>query len=187
MRFAYPFGAALLGLSLMSMSLPTLARPAAPAPVVVPLTGADVVLAFSPNGPATDLIVQALRGARRQVLVQAYGFSAPAILQALGQAKDRGVDVRIILDKSNRTAKYSGATYVANHGIPVWIDDSVRIAHNKVMIIDGRDVITGSFNFTKSAQDGNTENLLWIRNSPTLANQYIKNWNWRVQLSKPYR
>jgi phosphatidylserine/phosphatidylglycerophosphate/cardiolipin synthase-like enzyme len=54
----------------------------------------------------------------------------------------------VILDKSQWTEKYSGATYLANHKIPVLIDDKHAIAHNKVMIIDDNTVITGSFNFT---------------------------------------
>lgn len=66
-----------------------------------------------------------------------------------------------------------------NVGIPLWIDDRVAIAHNKVMIIDNSTVITGSFNFTTSAQKRNAENVLVLRDAPQLAAVYTKDWDWR--------
>jgi phosphatidylserine/phosphatidylglycerophosphate/cardiolipin synthase-like enzyme len=96
-----------------------------------------------------------------------YSFTSPAIAKALADAKARGVNVEVILDKSQWTEKYSGATYLANHKIPVLIDDKHAIAHNKVMIIDGNTVITGSFNFTKAAEEKNAENVIgrWQKDS----------------------
>jgi len=60
----------------------------------------------------------------------------------------------------------TGATYLVNHGILPLIDDRVSIAHNKGMMIDGRDVITGSFNFTGAAQERNAENVLLVKGAP---------------------
>lgn len=93
-------------------------------------------VAFSPRGHGQQLVVGAITGAKSQVLGQAYGFSNTVILKALADAKARSIDVKIILDKSNDKGKYSGATYAANAGIPVWIDYQPYIAHNKVMMID---------------------------------------------------
>ena len=101
-------------------------------------------------------------------------------------AKRRGVDVQVILDKSQRSERYSGATYLANEGIPVSIDSDHRIAHNKVMIIDGQTVITGSFNFTKSAESGNAENVLLILHAPELAMKYTGNWKLHLAHSRKY-
>ena len=153
----------------------------------VPLDNATATVAFSPDGECQALIVSAISGASRQIMVQAYGFTNKEILNALSNAHRRGVDVRIILDKSNETAQYSGATYVSNAGIPVWIDDKVAIAHNKVMIVDGTNIITGSFNFTASAQKRNAENVLYLQNVPQLAATYLADWNWRKGLSHPYQ
>jgi len=83
--------------------------------------------------------------------------------------------VEVILDKSQRTEKYSSGTFFFNAGIPVKIDAKHTIAHNKVMIVDGETVITGSFNFTKAAEEKNAENLLVIRDRK-LAELYTKNW-----------
>jgi phosphatidylserine/phosphatidylglycerophosphate/cardiolipin synthase-like enzyme len=65
------------------------------------------------------------------------------------------------------------------------IDAEHAIAHNKVMIIDGETLITGSFNFTKAAQTQNAENLLIIRDQ-ALAAQYTQNWEVHRQHSQPY-
>ncbi len=158
----------------------------APAESTLSLDGAVATVAFAPNGDATNVIVRAINGAKKQVLVQAYGFTSLPIIKALGDAKARGLDVEAILDKSNKSSRYSGATYLSNLDIPVWIDDSVAIAHNKVMVIDGDSVITGSFNFTQAAQDRNAENVLLIAHAPALAKDYAKDWMWRKGLSHPY-
>jgi phosphatidylserine/phosphatidylglycerophosphate/cardiolipin synthase-like enzyme len=107
---------------------------------------------FSPHGGCTEAVVREIAAARSTVNVQAYSFTSAPIAQALADAEARGVQVEVILDKSNRTARYSGADYLIHHGIPTRIDAAHAIAHNKVMIIDGQVVLTGSFNFTKAAE-----------------------------------
>ena len=98
--------------------------------------------------------------------MQAYSFTSPPILSALVSAKGRGLDVAVILDKSNdrsgEKSRYSGATFVAHAGIPVFIDHQPAIAHNKIVIIDRHLVITGSYNFTRSAERRNAENVTFI-------------------------
>lgn len=61
--------------------------------------------------------------------------------------------VEVILDKSQRTEKYSSADLLAHAGIPTYIDTKHQIAHNKIIIIDTKRVLTGSFNFTKNAEE----------------------------------
>ena len=140
---------------------------------------------FSPNGGCTDAIVKALGDAKTSVLVQAYSFTSAPIAKALVDAHKRGVDVQVILDKSQRSEKYSSADFVAHAGIPTYIDAKHKIAHNKIMVIDGQVVITGSFNFTKSAESENAENLLII-NSTDLAVKYTKNWQEHLGHSERY-
>ncbi|MHB0990266.1 MAG: phospholipase D family nuclease [Burkholderiales bacterium] len=150
------------------------------------LNNVHATVAFSPDGGGEQIIAEAIDHAQHQILVQAYGFSNKRILGALAHAKSRGIDVRVILDKSNDRGKYSGATYVANAGIPVWIDYMPSIAHNKVMIVDGKEVITGSFNFTAAAQRHNAENVLILDNAPELAAVYAKDWQWRLGEARQY-
>ena len=70
--------------------------------------------------------------------------------------------------RDNPGGRYSGAVYLVHAGVPVWIDDGPAIAHNKVVILDGRTVITGSFNFSKAADTRNAENVVVIE-SETVA------------------
>ncbi len=89
------------------------------------------------------------------------------------------------MDKSQCTEKYSSATFLKNSGIPTYIDDKHAIAHNKIMVIDGAVVITGSFNFTKQAENSNAENLLIIQ-SADLAGKYTENWQAHFKHSEVY-
>jgi phosphatidylserine/phosphatidylglycerophosphate/cardiolipin synthase-like enzyme len=140
---------------------------------------------FSPHGGCTDAIIRELNQAKHTILVQAYSFTSAPIAKALLNAHKRGVKVEVILDKSQRTEKYSSATFLFNNGIPVKIDAKHAIAHNKVIIIDSDTVITGSFNFTKAAEEKNAENLLVIRDKK-LASLYIKNWKEHERHSEAY-
>jgi phosphatidylserine/phosphatidylglycerophosphate/cardiolipin synthase-like enzyme len=126
-----------------------------------------------------------LNTAKSNVLVQAYSFTSKEIAQSLVDAHQRGVNVRVILDKSNQPAKYSAADFLEHAGIPTLINDKHAIAHNKVMVIDGQTVITGSFNFTTAAEEHNAENLLVIH-SPELAATFTSNWTAHAAHSIPY-
>jgi hypothetical protein len=94
---------------------------------------------FSPHGKCTDTIIRELDRAKTSVLVQGYSFTSASIAKALLNSHKRGVKVEVILDKSQRTDKYSSATFFFNMGIHTKIDVQHAIAHNKVMIIDGED------------------------------------------------
>jgi phosphatidylserine/phosphatidylglycerophosphate/cardiolipin synthase-like enzyme len=146
---------------------------------------ATPTVCFTPGGFCTEAIVQALNAATHTVLVQAYSFTSAPIAKALLDAHKRGVQVHVILDKSQRSEKYSSADFLANQGVPVLIDARHAISHNKVIVIDSEVVLTGSFNFTKAAQEKNAENLLII-NDPTLAAQYTQNWEVHRAHSQPY-
>jgi phosphatidylserine/phosphatidylglycerophosphate/cardiolipin synthase-like enzyme len=166
---------------------------AAPSPAPAPptstsslsFTPAAVTVCFTPGGNCTEQIVKALGEAKSSILVQAYSFTSAPIAKALLEAHKRGVQVQVILDKSQRTEKYSSADFLANQGVPTKIDANHAIAHSKVMIIDGETVISGSFNFMKAAEQKNAENVLIIRDQ-ALAAQYTENWKAHAQHSQPY-
>jgi phosphatidylserine/phosphatidylglycerophosphate/cardiolipin synthase-like enzyme len=136
---------------------------------------ANIQVYFSPNGGCTQAIVREINAAKSEILVQAYSFTSAPIAQALVSAHKRGVKVEAILDKSQQKEKYTSATYLANSRVPTYIDSAHAIAHNKIVIIDRQTVITGSFNFSKAAEERNAENLLIIR-SGELADLYTRNY-----------
>jgi hypothetical protein len=125
--------------------------PLSPAPTVTqPSAPGGTSVCFTPGGHCTDLIINAIGGAQTSMLVQAYSFTSAPIAKALLDAHKRGVPVQVILDKSQRTEKYSSADFLANQGVPTTIDAVHTIAHNKI-IIDGETVITGSFKCATSS------------------------------------
>lgn len=140
----------------------------------IPATG-TIDVYFSPRGGATESVVAEIGKARSEVLVQAYSFTSKPIAKALLDAHRRGVEVIAVLDKSQRSERYTSATFLTNSGIQVLIDDKHAIAHNKIMIIDRAILITGSFNFTKAAEEKNAENLLVMKGNKALVNEYLQN------------
>jgi phosphatidylserine/phosphatidylglycerophosphate/cardiolipin synthase-like enzyme len=150
-----------------------------------PTSSPSCEVSFSPHGGCTEAVVAEIGRARASVLVQAYSFTSTPIAKALVDAHQRGVRIEVILDKSQRGEKYSSADFVAHAGIPTRIDARHAIAHNKVMIVDGQTVITGSFNFTKAAEEQNAENLLVIRDA-ALAERYAANWKAHLDHSERY-
>ena len=134
---------------------------------------AYVEVYFSPRGGAEAAIIRAIGEATDDVSVLAYNFTSDSISAALVAAHRKGVQVRVVLDKSQCTARGSKLQRLKDAKVLVYIDHTHAIAHNKVMIIDRQIVITGSFNFTKSAEDRNAENLLIIHSHP-LSDKYLQ-------------
>jgi|GEM_PF-174963 len=131
---------------------------------------------FSPKGGCTQAIVDEIDNAKTEILVQAYAFTSVPITTALLEAHKRGVKVEVIMDRGASERQYTSATFLANQKIPTYVDGNYAVAHNKIIIVDGTTVITGSFNFTKAAEEENAENLLII-SSEELAKLYTDNWN----------
>lgn len=152
---------------------------------------------FSPNGGATHALAALIDQAKKSVWVEAYSFTSRPLIRALVRARQRGLDVEVILDKSHllkknyRTRRYMRhpspaleAFYTA--GIPTFIDARYLIAHNKVMLIDGKIICTGSFNFSYAAAKFNAENMLVIKNVPGIFQQYQDNFEFHKNTSQQY-
>ena len=137
----------------------------------------NIVVAFSPKQGATLLILNTIENAKESILVAAYSFTSKPITAALIKASQRGVDVRIVLDKSQRTAKYSAFWEIKNLGVPVRINSKYSIMHNKFIIVDGKILQTGSFNYSQAAENSNAENVLIISDNTTeVVSKYTKKW-----------
>ena len=136
---------------------------------------------FSPGGHCTQLVEQVIAKAQKSILVQAYSFTALPIAKALVAAHQRGVEIKLLVDRSQLKSKYAQVRYVMMHGIAVAVDKVPGIAHNKVMILDDGHVLTGSFNWTDAAEYRNAENLLLIsdRNINKIYQDY-----WKQRASK---
>lgn len=139
---------------------------------------------FSPRGGVAQSIIEGILSAKNEIFVQAYSFTSMEITEALIKQKNAGRTVRVILDKSN-TSGYSSIAELKRAGVEVWLDSKHAIAHNKIIIIDKKIVFTGSYNFTKSAEERNAENSLKIEDNE-LAKVYVKNWLAHEEHSEKY-
>jgi len=135
----------------------------------------QIELCFTPPSGCGTLIAQEIARAKDSIYVQAYGLTSGIIVNQLIQAKNRGVKVQVLLDKSNVSDKWSKMMDLVNANVSVRIDKVAGIAHNKVIIIDEQKVITGSFNFTNAADKRNAENVIIINNK-SVAKEYLNNW-----------
>lgn len=143
---------------------------------------------FSPEGSARKLVLETIADARHSIHMLAYAFQAPDITQALVDAKRRGVQVRVVVDKQrnqNKTSK-TAMDFVTSHGVALRTNDKYHLHHDKTLIVDGHTVETGSFNFAASAETANSENVVVIRGMPELASQYQAHWQSRWDGGEPY-
>ena len=138
---------------------------------------------FTPPSGCGSLIAEEIAKAKNSIYVQAYGFTFKPIIEQLVAARRRGVNVKVILDGGNLSNNQEMLNFLKTNKIWVAMDIIPSgIAHNKVMIIDERFSITGSFNFTTSADKRNAENVLVI-NDKRIAKLYLKNWLSRANIA----
>jgi phosphatidylserine/phosphatidylglycerophosphate/cardiolipin synthase-like enzyme len=135
--------------------------------------GAPSVAAhFSPGGGCTDAVVAQLGRAKKEVLVLAGAFSSEPLARAILDAKMRGVRVEVLFDKSAEKDPTSDLHRFAEQGLAPLLDTRPAANHNNVMLIDGRVLITGSFPFTRQAEEERAHNLLVISGHPELIASY---------------
>jgi len=131
---------------------------------------------FSPFGESLDLVLSGINSAQESILVAAYAFTSKPIALALLSAHKRGVKVRVVADMRANNRRYTAVTFLANQGVPVRLNNHYAILHDKFMVIDGKDVETGSFNYSAAAVTKNAENVLMLRDVPELAAKYAAEW-----------
>lgn len=119
---------------------------------------------FSPKGKCEEQIIYWIGRANSTIHILIYSFTLDSIGEALITAHHRGVEVMVVFEKSQIT-EYSEYQTLRAAGVPVRNDTNSKLMHHKVIIIDGIIVLTGSFNWSKSAQEYNNENLVIIRST----------------------
>lgn len=139
------------------------------------LPNSSYEVCFCPRNNCADKIIKAISEAKKEILVQAYSFTDTHIAHALIQAKNRGVGIEVMLDKNELYTQHSVLRLLERNGIKVLIDYKPAIAHNKVIILDRGIVLGGSYNYSKSANKKNAENLLLIKDTG-FAQNYLSNW-----------
>ncbi len=155
---------------------------------LISLDGATAEACFTPGADCAAAVAAAISSARYRVWLLGYGFTEGRIVDALSSAYRRGGDVRLVLDRSNVDGGMrSSATYMAKLGLPVKIDRTVRIAHNKLILIDADTVIMGSLKWTKAGNTKNAENVHVFRSAGSLAEQHAAYFLDREAVSETFK
>lgn len=145
------------------------------------MAAASIDAGFSPEGSAQQLVLRIIDDAHESVRLMGYSFTSPEVVKSLVNARRRGVDVRVVIDQNGNRSKASIAAMnvVVNAGIPLRTNGQYKIMHDKVIITDGQNVELGSFNYSRSAAESNSENALVVREVPALAQTYLAHWQSR--------
>ena len=153
---------------------------------------AVVEAAFTPDDDVAALIVKRIGAARHSVRMQAYLFTDRRIANALLAALKRGVQVEIVGDAAQHAA--GGLPFLRaldRAGARVYLSGAHAAMHNKIVIVDGdgpaATVLTGSYNFTPSAQSRNAENVVVLSGNRALAQRFVANFEQQRQRSSPWR
>ena len=146
----------------------------------------SAICRFSPKGGCTDEIVAEIDRAQHVVEMQGFSFTSRPIGSALVAAKKRGVKVTLVLDAAATSEHRGEAEYVLRNGVPVFLDARHAMAHNKVLLLDGRTLITGSFNFTRAAEEDNAENLIVVHDQQDLQDAYEENFHKHLAHARRY-
>ena len=120
-------------------------------------------IAFSPGPSCKQCIISTLREARTILNICVFTISDDFIKDTIKSAFDRGVEVRIITDNYKVSDEGSDIEELSLHGIPVRVDESENHMHHKFMVADDQITITGSYNWTRSAERYNQENIVWVK------------------------
>ncbi|MRT55390.1 phospholipase D family protein [Enterobacteriaceae bacterium RIT693] len=139
---------------------------------------------------AQTRVLRLINSAHKSIEMMAYEFKAPDIVAALGKAAERGVKVSVVIDhranRANRLALVAVPDAIS-HGVAIRVDSHYHIQHDKVMIIDGRILETGSFNYTPTAEKANSENILVLRHVPRVIKLYQEHFETRWKYGVPYQ
>ncbi|MFB0711708.1 phospholipase D family protein [Buttiauxella noackiae] len=139
---------------------------------------------------AQTMVLHLINGAHKSIEMMAYEFKASDIAAALDKAAERGVKVLVVIDhRANKANKLSLAavTDATSHGVAIRVDSHYHIQHDKVMIVDGRTLETGSFNYTPTAEKANSENILVLRHVPRVIKLYQEHFITRWEYGVPYQ
>jgi len=149
---------------------------------------------FSRSDRIPASLVAAIDRTEKTLLLAIYDLKLSEVADALLRAKTRGVEVRLVYDEGHTKAAAPGAgsgpspeyQALVDAGVPIRVlkgGGSFGIMHHKYAVFDGELLMTGSFNWTRAADDKNFENAVF-KMDPALIAGFTKNWEWMWGLGR---
>ena len=153
----------------------------------VDINGIKVKPFFSPNGNGLSQVLEELRGAKKSVKFLAFSLSDKEIGAILVDKHRQGLQIEGILDARLAAHPASLFNTLKEAGIPVMRDGNEALLHHKLIIVDDKTVITGSYNFSQAAEKSNNENFVIMKNAGAQAQQYLTIYDKTVHAAKTNR
>jgi phosphatidylserine/phosphatidylglycerophosphate/cardiolipin synthase-like enzyme len=138
----------------------------------VNLEGIEIETYFSPDDGVIYKIIDLINGASHSLDLLAFAITSDPISNAFLAAEQRDIEVRGVVEASQISGMGSDVSTLRAAGMDIRLDGNSNLMHHKVLIIDSRIVLLGSYNFTRSAEEKNDENTLIVYD-PALAEQFL--------------
>lgn len=129
------------------------------------LGSSEVEIYFSPKDKTASRITQILHNAKNYIYIPAFLITHKDIANELILAKQRGIDVRVIIDANSTNTRNSKHVILRQNGILLKTENYAGKLHSKTMIIDDEYLIIGSMNLSNSGENKNDENTVIIKNT----------------------
>lgn len=150
---------------------------------VLTISGVRVENYFSAEDAVTPRLVELVNSAKQSVYFLAFSFTEDTIGDAMINRAKAGVKVQGVFEKTGSDTKFSEYGRMKTAGLDVYTDGNPYVMHHKVIIVDERTVVFGSFNFSQNAEKSNDENMLIVED-PTLAKAFLQEYNKILELAK---
>lgn len=141
-------------------------------PKVILNDGTQIFTHFSPDNDIISSLVKEIGSAKKSIHFMAFSFTEDALGSAMRNRFESGIDIQGVFEK-RQISQYSEYEQMKAAGMSVIQDRNKGTMHHKVIVIDEETVITGSYNFSKNAEERNSENLLIIKGNPDIAQAYL--------------
>jgi phosphatidylserine/phosphatidylglycerophosphate/cardiolipin synthase-like enzyme len=146
--------------------------------------GVIKAVCFSRVEQCDNLLINLISQARKSVYVAIYSFTRDGLARALIDAKNRGVEVKIIIEEENAYGQGSDYRMLKEAGVDIRLDGNPALMHHKFMVVDGEIIVTGSYNWSTAAEDRNDENFVVIRDR-SVAERFMQEFNRLLSIARP--
>lgn len=152
-------------------------------PALFKVGDTELEVLFSPEDPVQERLVDLLKSAQQSIYFMAFSFTDDKMGKVISERAKAGVEVHGVFEKLGSKSKYSEYGRLKRQKLDVKRDGNKGIMHHKVMVIDKKIVITGSYNFSKNADRSNDENVV-VLHSEAVAQQYLDEYQRVYALAK---
>lgn len=133
----------------------------------------DINIYFSPEDNIERIIIKRIKKAKNSIHFMAFSFTSDKIARELIRLRKKGIKISGVIEKTGAKSRYSEYNKLRLEDIDIRLDRNKKMMHHKVIVIDGRLLITGSYNFSKNANEKNDENIIIVDNK-SIAEEYLK-------------